>query len=126
MSSLIPIDLLAGRRILVVEDEVLVAMELSFALADAGASVAGPAHTIRDAAALAAAGGIDAAVLDVDLHGREIFPIAALLAEAGVPFVFHTGHASRGQIPGPFADVRVFTKPTPPETLVLEISLLLG
>jgi PAS domain S-box-containing protein len=89
-----PLGRLAGRRVLLVEDELLVAMEMEEALRDLGCEVLGPAATVEEALrlALAEAGRIDAAVLDVNLAGRPSFPVADLLAGRGVPVVFATGY----------------------------------
>lgn len=85
---------LAGRRVLVVEDEPLVAMEMEEALHGIGCEVVGPAGTVEEALRLAQAeaGQLDAAVLDVNLNGRPSFPIADLLASRDVPVVFATGY----------------------------------
>ena len=85
---------LAGRRVLLVEDELLVAMEIEEALRGADCEVLGPVATLEEAMslALAEAGRIDAAVLDVNLAGRPSFPVADLLAGRGVPVVFATGY----------------------------------
>lgn len=87
---------LEGRRILVVEDEALVAMLLEDELVDAGARVIGPATTVGDALRLveaaAADGGIDAAVLDIGLEDGTAVPLADRLAARGVPFLFATGY----------------------------------
>lgn len=86
---------LAGWRVLVVEDEALIALDVELALEDAGACVLGPAPSERRAFALidaaAAEGGLDAAVLDVDLGNHSCEGIAARLRAEGVPFVLHTG-----------------------------------
>lgn len=80
-------------RILVVEDEYMLADELCTTLGDAGAIVLGPAGTVGDAFDLIAAQpAIDGAILDVNLGGEMIFPAADLLAERNVPFVFTTGY----------------------------------
>jgi PAS domain S-box-containing protein len=85
---------LTGRRVLLVEDELLVAMEMEEALRDLGCEVLGPAATVEEALRLAQseAGRIDAAVLDINLAGRPSFPVADLLAGRGVPVVFATGY----------------------------------
>jgi CheY-like chemotaxis protein len=102
-------DALSGRRVLVVEDEALVAALLSDMLEDAGATVIGPAGTLGDAAALARDADVDAAILDVNLHGQRVDPVAATLAERGVPFAFATGY---GRAPaGPFETAPVLGKP---------------
>src|ERR1700692_3817867 len=83
----------AGRRILVVEDEMIVAWLLEDMLADLGCAVVGPAVSINQALAMIDAEAIDAAVLDVNLNGQVSYPIADALAARGVPFVFSTGYA---------------------------------
>jgi DNA-binding NtrC family response regulator len=84
---------LHGRRVLVVEDEYLLADELVMELAGAGAVVLGPAGTIEDAFAIIdAERHIDGAILDTNLRGEAVFSAADLLLERGVPFVFTTGY----------------------------------
>ena len=84
---------LAGRRILVVEDDYLLAVEVRDRLLDAGADVVGPAPAVADAQALVREGGaLDAAVLDVNLRGEMVFPVADALDARHVPFVFLTGY----------------------------------
>ena len=85
---------LAGRRVMLAEDELLVAMEMDETLRGLGCEVLGPAATVEEAVRLTQneAGRIDAAVLDVNLAGRPSFPVADLLAGRGVPVVFATGY----------------------------------
>lgn len=83
---------LAHQRVLVVEDEALVAMELTQILTAAGAQVIGPAGDIDDALALVEAGGIDRALLDINLAGRMVTPVASALAQRSIPFVYLTGY----------------------------------
>lgn len=79
-------------RILIVEDEPLIAMMLEDFLDLLGKQVAGTAETVNDALQLVTDGGIDAAILDVNLRGGEkSWAIADALAERGVPFLFATG-----------------------------------
>jgi len=82
----------SGRRVLVVEDEVLVAWLLEDMLADLGCAVVGPAVSVKQALAMIDAEAIDVAVLDVNLNGQLSYPIADALAARGVPFVFSTGY----------------------------------
>lgn len=85
--------LLRGCHVLVVEDEFMLAEDMSQELAEAGAIVIGPAQSLERAIELLAASGIvDAAVLDVNLQGKPVFPIADALLERRVPFVFTTGY----------------------------------
>ena len=90
-------EALAGRRILVVEDESLVAMLLETILEDMGCTPVGPAATVDDGLALATDGErLDAALLDVNVAGRQVFPVAEILQRNGVPFVFSTGYGEGG------------------------------
>ena len=88
---------LSGRRVLVVEDESLVAMLLETILEDMGCIPVGPAATVEDGLAMAAAPEpLDAALLDVNVAGHQVFPIAEALKARGVPFVFSTGYGEGG------------------------------
>jgi DNA-binding NtrC family response regulator len=82
----------SGRRVLVVEDEMIVAWLLQDMLADFGCEVVGPAASVDQALAMIDAEFIDVAVLDVNLKGQMRYPIADALAARGVPFVFSTGY----------------------------------
>jgi CheY-like chemotaxis protein len=88
----------AGARVLIVEDEALVAMLLEDMLADHGCSVAGSASRLSQALALATDPHLafDAAILDVNLGGEPIFPVAEALAARGAPFIFATGYGAGG------------------------------
>lgn len=85
---------LEGRRILVVEDDYLVALALATVLEEAGACVVGPISRPREAVALLEEGReqVDAAVLDVDLNGEKSYPVADALALRQIRFVFTTGY----------------------------------
>jgi CheY-like chemotaxis protein len=95
-----PVDL-AGARVLIVEDAALLAMELETGLSEAGAIVVGPAYELEEALALLDQ-RIDAAVLDANLNGLSVSPVADILAERGVPFVFATGYGDAGGAPSGF------------------------
>ena len=92
---------LAGVRVLLVEDETLVAMLLEDMVTDLGGTVVGSASRLGRALEIVAdpATTIDLAVLDVNLGGEEAFPVATRLAERGVPFVFSTGYGNAGLPP---------------------------
>lgn len=108
---------LQGRHILIVEDEYLLANDVSEALQEAGAHVLGPVATIEDATALIAGEArIDGAVLDVNLRGDMVFPVADALTERGVPFLFATGY-DRWILPDRFADAPRLEKPVEVNTL---------
>lgn len=88
---------LQGRRILVIEDESLVAMLLETILDDMGCTVVGPESNVDDGLIAATTeASLDAALLDVNVAGREVFPIAEALRTRGVPFVFSTGYGEAG------------------------------
>lgn len=110
---------LLGKRVLIVEDEALLAFELQLAFEDAGAEVVGPAHSLMHALeTITHDRDIDYAVLDVDLRGEDVYPIAELLLQRGVPFVFHTGHGSRAHLTQLFPGTKTLAKPVLPETLI--------
>ena len=88
---------LSGRRVLLVEDEALVAMLLETILEDMGCTPVGPAGTVEDGLAMVAdPAPLDAALLDVNVAGRQVFPVAEALKARGVPFVFSTGYGESG------------------------------
>ena len=88
---------LQGRRVLVIEDESLVAMLLDTILEDMGCAVGGPEANIDDGLIAATTeASLDAALLDVNVAGREVFPVAEALRARGVPFVFSTGYGEAG------------------------------
>ena len=87
---------LSGLRILVVEDEMMVSMLIEDMLTDLGCTVVGPAARLDEAIALANAETLDCAVLDVNLGGQPIFPLADILRAKGTPFAFATGYGDAG------------------------------
>ena len=90
-------DALSGKRVLVVEDESLVAMLLETILEDMGCVPVGPAATVEEGLQMASEGDpVDAALLDVNVAGKQVFPIAEALKARGVPFVFSTGYGEGG------------------------------
>src|SRR6476469_3498155 len=103
---------LRGLRVLVVEDETLVAMMMEDLLADMGCIVVGAAATIAQALMLLSnpAFRIDGAILDVNLGGEKVFPVADVLEQQGIPFVFATGYGKGGLEPR-HAERPVIAKP---------------
>ncbi len=87
---------LVGKRILLLEDEFLVAEMASDMLQELGAKVVGPALRLADGLAMARSEALDAALLDVNIAGERSEPVAAALAERCIPFVFATGYGRQG------------------------------
>nr|WP_277754079.1 response regulator [Porphyrobacter sp. GA68] len=97
-------------RVLVVEDEGLVALLLEDMLHDLGMLVAGIANRVDQALGLIEKGGIDAAILDVNLSGERSYPVADALRVKGVPYVFATGYGAAA-LEENYASDRVIPKP---------------
>jgi CheY-like chemotaxis protein len=100
----------AGKRVLVVEDELMIRMLLQDMLADLGYTLAGEAGRVEEALALARQGEFDVAILDVNLNGQPISPVVDVLIERRVPFVFATGYGQRG-VPEPYRGTPTLQKP---------------
>jgi CheY-like chemotaxis protein len=117
---------LSGLKLLIVEDEALVAMMLERMLTDLGANVVELAGNLTMGLALFDQPGmrLDAAVLDVNLGGDKVYPIAERLAEREVPFIFSTGYGIDG-ISRDFAHVPVLSKPFSPEALATTLRSVL-
>ena len=103
----------AARRVLVVEDEAIVAIFLEELLTELGHEVAGVVSRLDEAMAHAD-DDFDLAILDVHLAGEDVYPFADVLARRGVPFVFTTGMGSRG-IPEHLRDRPTLQKPFRPQ-----------
>lgn len=87
---------LAGLNVLAVEDESIVAMHLEDLLLDFGCRITGPVGRVDDALKLLEDHAVDAAVLDINLAGERVFPVANRLGEQGIPFIFATGYGEAG------------------------------
>ncbi|HVY84752.1 MAG TPA: response regulator [Caulobacterales bacterium] len=106
---------IAGKRVLLVEDEPLVAMMMAQILRDLGAQVVGPVSTLSEAMSFASE-SIDAAVLDVNLEGQYVYPLADQLAARGAPLVFVTGYEADHVEPR-YAASPILAKPIEPQAL---------
>jgi CheY-like chemotaxis protein len=102
--------------VLIVEDEIIVALFMEDMLAELGYEVAGVVCHVDEALARSHQPDFAMAVLDVHLNGKEVFPFADRLAEIGMPFVFATGYGARG-IPQRFQDRPILAKPFVPDDL---------
>jgi DNA-binding response OmpR family regulator len=89
---------LGRARVLIAEDDALIAIDLEMVLAEAGAEVVGPCLTVEDALIAAAERELSAAMLDIQLRNETIEPVARLLARRNTPFVFYTGQLETDQV----------------------------
>ena len=112
-------------RVLVVEDEYLIRMLLEDMLGDLGYAVAAAVGSIAEAREHAANGDFSAAILDVNLAGQEIFPVADILAERSLPFVFVTGYGERS-LPERYRGRPALQKPFQAEQLDSTLAELLA
>ena len=109
-------------RILVVEDNFLLAMTIAETLKEYGCEVVGPAPDVRFALKLVDDGDPDGALLDINLVGELSFPIAAALARRHLPFLFLTGYDDKRIIPPEYQSARLLSKPIDPARLSLAIA----
>ena len=113
-----------GMRVLLVEDEALVALMLEDMLADLGCVVAGTANAVAQALSqIAGACDIEAAILDVHLGGETVYPVADVLLQRGVPFVFSTGFGPT-DLAVRYPDSPLLNKPYPPAALEAALASL--
>ncbi len=113
-------DEMAGKRVLVVEDELMIRMLLEGMLTDLGHTVAAEAGAIEEAMTLAKQGEFDIALLDVNLNGKPITPVVEILIARGVPFVFASGYGQSG-VPEPYRGSPTLQKPFQLEALAQAI-----
>jgi CheY-like chemotaxis protein len=104
------------KRVLIVEDELMIRMLLEGMLEDLGHTIAGQAGTIEEALTLANQAEFDVALLDVNLNGKPITPVVAVLAARGLPFIFASGYGQRG-VPEEYRDSPALQKPFQAEAL---------
>jgi two-component sensor histidine kinase/CheY-like chemotaxis protein len=116
---------LAGKRVLVIEDEPMIALDMELMLSEAGCEVAGSAGTIEQARQLVAEAEYDVAVVDGNLGGEPVDEIAIDLTRRNIPFAFVTGYG-RDSLPQGFRDAVVVSKPFSSEQLIGALLLLLG
>jgi CheY-like chemotaxis protein len=112
-------------RILVVEDEAIVAHALEHLLVEFGYGVVGPVPSTAKALKLIAAEAIDIALLDVNLGNERVDCVAEALASAAIPFIFTTGYSNLSALPPGFRDRPVINKPYQEEQLREAVSQLL-
>jgi DNA-binding response OmpR family regulator len=117
--------ILEGVRVLVVEDDFIIALELESILRNAGAEIVGLCRTVTDALALADQGAVTAAILDVRLDGETIAPVARKLARLGTPFFFYTGQVGGDPALSEWPGCTVLAKPASPRAIVAALAALI-
>jgi CheY-like chemotaxis protein len=114
-----------GKRVLLVEDELMIRMLLEGMLTDLGHTVAAEAGGIEEALSLAKTAEFDVAVLDVNLNNQSITPVVEVLVQRGVPFVFASGYGQRG-VPEAYRQSPTLQKPFQVEALARAIDAALA
>lgn len=110
-------------NVLVVEDEFIIALDLSETVRDLGYRVEGP-FACKDHAFIAIDAELpDIAILDVMAADGEVFPLADALTEAGVPIIFHSGHVNAKEIAARYPNAMTAAKPCPPDKLISMIEM---
>jgi CheY-like chemotaxis protein len=99
-----------GLRVLLVEDEAMVVLLLEDILSEFGHEVVGPVATLDKAVEMAQRETLDVAILDLNINGREVYPVAEALAARGIPFIFSTGYGKEG-VRAPYDDRPTLQKP---------------
>lgn len=117
---------LRGARVLVVEDDAILLMDMEMILRDAGAEIVGSCRTIMDALTTVRKQPLSIAVLDVRIGGETIAPVARLLCKHGTPFVFYTGQVGKDPALAEWAGSRIVAKPAPGRTIIEAVAETLG
>jgi len=110
--------MLNGLSVLIVENEPLIALDLSDAVVDLQGIVIGPVPTVAEALAILAGQPVGAAILDARLDDRDVTPLAIRLVEQAVPFVIHTGTGLPAELAASHPDLPVILKPKRPGEVV--------
>jgi len=108
--------------VLVVEDEFIIALDLSETVRDLGFRVEGPFADKENAFIAIDRQMPDCAILDVKTADGDVYPLADALADAGVPIIFHSGHIAPDDIADRYPEARTCSKPCPPDQLIMMIS----
>ena len=115
---------LAGRRVLIVEDERAIAENLAFEVTAEGGEVVGPVATVNAALGVIANTDVDGAILDLNLMGEVAFPVADALTARHIPFVIMTGFNARAVVPARYASVSCLQKPVTPHIICRELEAI--
>jgi FixJ family two-component response regulator len=105
------------KTVMIVEDELFVALDLENIVDDAGFRSEGPYETVAETLNAVDAAMPECAILDVRLRDGEVFPVADRLRDAGVPFIFHSGHADEATLRGRYPAALICPKPSSPSDL---------
>lgn len=117
---------LDGCRVLIVEDEVIVAFNMECEVQDAGGEIIGPAHTLAEAQALLSE-DFDVAILDINIGGHSVWPIAQALRDRGIPYVLASANCGDPHAIDPaFTDVPCFDKPVVMPRLIAAVAALVA
>ncbi len=112
---------LRGARILIAEDDAILALDVREILRQAGAEIVGPVATLKQALAMISAFPVSAALLNVNLRDTEVFPVARALQERDAGIVFYTAYLDVDGLRQSWPGAKVLTKPAPPRLLVSAI-----
>lgn len=115
-----------SKVVMLVEDEMFVALDIEMTLSEAGFQVDGPYATLEQALTALDARLPDCAILDVQLRDGEVFPAAERLRDAGVPIIFHSGHADAPLLGKHYPQAAVCSKPCAPSALQRAIARALA
>jgi CheY-like chemotaxis protein len=121
----VPEPRLVGKRVLIVEDEALVAMLIEGFLEECECTIVGPCGTVEKALEAVQTGTFDLAVLDVNLRGQKVYPVAEILSERHIPFLFLSGYGDDAIPPGR-GTWKVCAKPFKGNDLMRMLSAALG
>lgn len=114
-----------SHRILVAEDELIVAFDLCDTVAEAGFEIEGPHAGISDAMLAFQKEKPDLAILDIELDDGIVFPLAQKLADENVPIIFHSGRHSREEVQERFPHAKTLAKPCPPAAMIQAVNQVL-
>jgi DNA-binding response OmpR family regulator len=116
----------SGSKILVVEDNYLLAQVVCDFVAECGFDPIGPASGLETGLVYAREAPLDGAILDINLDGHFCFPICSVLVQRGIPFCFLTGYSHLSMIPQQFRGAPLVSKPFEPEEMRSVIEMMLS
>jgi CheY-like chemotaxis protein len=120
-----PRNTLTGRKVLVVEDEAMIAGLIEMTLGEAGCSIVGPVATLEQAFETLERERLDAALLDIRLNGRDVYAVADALNTRGIPFIFISGFTQKQMPPG-YRKCPYIAKPFVPDAMLALLAKVVG